>query len=156
MRTKVYVETSVVSYLTSAPSRDLVMAAHQHVTREWWRRRERFDLFVSEAVTEEAAAGNPEAAARRMDALQGVQVLVVDVAVVALARRLIASGAVPPKAARDAVHIGAAAVHGLDVVLTWNCAHIANAAARGKIAQVCRARGYEPPVLCTPEELGAD
>lgn len=156
MKAKVYIETSVVSYLTSAPSRDLVVAAHQHLTREWWVRRERFDLFVSEAVLEEAAAGHREAAAKRTAALDGLPVLQVDTVVGELARRLIESGAVPSNAKHDAIHVAVAAVHGMDVLLTWNCTHIANASARGKIEQVCRAGGYVPPVLCTPEELGAD
>lgn len=122
----------------------------------WWRRRERFDLFVSEAVLAEAAAGDPEAAAKRAAALEGLPVLQVDTAVDELARRLIESGAVPPNAEYDAIHVAVAAVQGMDVLLTWNLAHIANAAARGKIEEVCRAGGYVPPVLCTPEELGAD
>jgi predicted nucleic acid-binding protein len=156
MKTKVYIETSVVSYLTSAPSRGPIVAAHQRLTRAWWRRRERFDLFVSEAVMEEITAGHPKAAAKRMAALHGLPVLKVDAAIDVLTRRLITSGAVPPNAEHDAIHIAAAAVHRLDVLLTWNCRHIANAAARGKIGQVCREGGYVPPVLCTPEELGAD
>jgi predicted nucleic acid-binding protein len=133
-----------------------VVAAHQHLTREWWLRRERFDLFVSEAVLEEAAAGNPEAAAKRSAALDGLPVLRVDTAVGVLARRLIESGAVPSTAKYDAIHIAVAAIHGIDLLLTWNCTHIANASARGKIEQVCTAGAYVPPVLCTPEELGAD
>ena len=156
MRLKVYVETSVVSYLTSDPSRDLTVAAHQRVTREWWRGRGRFDLFVSEAVIDEAAAGHPDAAAKRTAALDGLPVLVVNAAVVALAHRLVQSGAVPPKVAGDAMHIAASAVHRVDLLLTWNCKHIANPAARSKIEQVCRAGGYVPPVLCTPVALGGD
>ena len=156
MKLRVYIETSVVSYLTSAPSRDVVVAAHQQLTLEWWRRRERFELFVSEAVVEEAAAGNPEAAKARAAALSGTTVLKINAEVAALAQRMTTSGAVPPNAEYDAIHVAAAAVHGIDVLLTWNCRHLANALARGKIDQVCRAGGYVPPILCTPEELGAD
>jgi hypothetical protein len=150
---KVYVETTIVSYLTALPSRDLVLTAHQHLTAEWWQRRHRFDLFVSEAVLQEAAGGDPSAAARRMAALQGISVLELTAPVAGLARALVAGHAVPANAAVDAVHIAVAAVNGMDFLLTWNCTHIANAATRGMIERVCRAAGLVPPVICTPEEL---
>ena len=127
---KVYVETSVISYLTSAPSRDRVVAAHQRVTREWWRRRGRFDLFVSEAVVQEAAAGEAGAAAKRTAALQGLTVLAVDVAADVLGRQLVQAGALPVRAQIDAAHVAVAAVNGLDRLLTWNCAHIATVESR--------------------------
>jgi predicted nucleic acid-binding protein len=154
MKAKVYIETSVVSYLTSATSHDLVVAAHQHVTREWWRHRERFDLFVSEVVLEEVVRGHQRTAARRLAVLHGLPVLAVDGTVNALARELLESRALPPKATADAAHVAVSSVNGLDYLLTWNCAHLANPATRAKIEQVCRSAAYTPPVLCTPEELG--
>lgn len=150
---KVYVETTIVSYLTGLPSRDLVLTAHQQLTAEWWQRRHRFDLFVSEAVLQEAAGGDPSAAARRMAALQGISVLELTAQVAGLARALVAGHAVPANAVLDAVHIAVAAINGMDFLLTWNCTHIANAATRGMIEGVCRAAGLVPPVICTPEEL---
>ena len=153
MKPRVYLETTFVSYLTALPSRDLVLAAHQQLTSEWWQGRERFDLFVSEAVLQEAAGGDPTAAARRTVALRGIPVLAVTEAAANLARDLIAGQAVPAKAAVDAVHIAVAAVNGMDFLLTWNCAHIANAATRAMIDRVCRIAGVAPPVICTPEEL---
>ena len=150
---KVYVETTVVSYLTGLPTRDLVLTAHQQLTVEWWQHRHHFDLFVSEAVLQEAAGGDPSAAARRMAALQGISVLELTAPVAGLARALVAGHAVPATAAVDAVHIAVAAVNGMDFLLTWNCTHIANAATRGMIERVCRAAGLVPPVICTPEEL---
>jgi len=152
-RSKVYVETTVLSYLTALPSRDLVLTAHQQLTAEWWQRRHRFDLFVSEAVLQEAAGGEPSAAARRMAALEGISVLELTGSVVELARALVAGHAVPATAVVDAVHIAVAAVHGMDFLLTWNCTHIANAVTRGMIERLCRAAGLVPPVICTPEEL---
>jgi len=152
-RYKVYVETTVVSYLTGLPTRDLVLTAHQQLTVEWWQHRHRFDLFASEAVLQEAAGGDPSAAARRMAALQGISVLELTAPVAGLARALVAGHAVPVTAAVDAVHIAVAAVNGMDFLLTWNCTHIANAATRGMIERVCRAAGLVPPVICTPEEL---
>jgi len=75
MSSKVYLETTIVSYLTAWPSRDIVRAAQQEVTREWWKTRESFDLYASELVADEAAAGDPDAAARRLQALRGVQLV---------------------------------------------------------------------------------
>ena len=153
MKPRVYLETTIVSYLTALPSRDLVLAAHQQLTSEWWQIRQRFDLFVSEAVLQEAAGGDPSAAARRCAALRGIPVLGLTEGAANLVRDLVAARAVPAKAVVDAVHIAVAAVNGMDFLLTWNCAHIANAATRAIIDRVCRIAGVAPPVICTPEEL---
>ncbi|MCL0065682.1 type II toxin-antitoxin system VapC family toxin [Dehalococcoidia bacterium] len=153
MKPKVYVETSVVSYLTGWPSRDLIVAAHQQITREWWQSRTRFDLYVSQIVIREAAGGDPEAAALRLKVLEGVQVLQLSSEVRSLAKQLMTEGPLPRKTELDALHIGSAVVNGMDYLLTWNCTHIANAAIRHMIEAVCRSMGYEPPVICTPEEL---
>jgi hypothetical protein len=149
----VYVETSVISYLTALSSRDLLLAAHQQVTREWWSGRDRFDLLVSEAVLEEIARGDAVAAARRVAAIDGIPVLSATVAAQNLARGFLEAAAMPSKAAIDAAHVAMAATHGVDFLVTWNCTHIANAAVREKIEAVCRAAGFRPPVICTPLEL---
>jgi len=149
-KSKVYLETTIVSYLVAAPSADLIQAAHQQATRNWWAGRNRFELFVSRAVVTEAGRGNPEAAARRIEALQGIPNLEFGRAVAALAKRLMQSGTLPPKARLDAAHV---AVNGMDYLLTWNLRHLANAALRGKIEGVCRDAGTVPPIICTPEEL---
>ena len=150
----VYLETTIPSYLTAWRSPELVMAARQQITRDWWdSRRHDFELFVSQLVIDEASAGDPEAAARRLELLEGVPLLEpqddTDVLVEALIRRL----SLPDRAAADAVHIALAVVNGMDFLLSWNCTHIANAAYRPVIESVCRSLGYEPPVICTPEEL---
>jgi hypothetical protein len=155
-KSKVYIETTIVSYLTALPSRDLVLAAHQELTFEWWGRRERFDLYASEAVIQEAAAGHPESAARRLAALEACTIIAVNAQVADLARTLLAAHALPAKAMVDALHVAAAAVHGIDYLLTWNCKHIAHAATRGIIDKACRGAGVEPPTICTPEELTED
>lgn len=152
MKPRTYVETSIVSYLTARPSRDLVLAAHQQVTRDWWASRERFDLFVSQFVFDEAAAGDPEAAAKRLTVLGETAVLDVTTEVIALAEDLTGAGGLPSEARVDALHVAIAAVHGMDL-LTWNCRHIANATLRGTIEERCRAAGFEPPAICTPLEL---
>lgn len=153
----VYLETSVLGYATSRPSRDLVVAGHQQITREWFAlRAQAYELFVSQLVAREASGGDEEAARERAAFLRGIPRLGITDAAGALAARLVESGAVPRKAAEDALHIAVAAVHGVDYLLTWNCKHIANATMRQAIESVCRAAGYEPPVICTPEELMND
>lgn len=153
MKSKVYLETTIVSYVVASPTDDIIQAAHQQVTREWWARRQRFDLFVSRPVLAEAARGDATAASRRLETLAGIPLLSVNPRVAALARTLIRSGTLPAKAKLDAVHVAIAAVNGMDYLLTWNLRHLANAAIRGKIEQVCRKVGIHPPIICTPEEL---
>lgn len=154
MQPSLYIETTIVSYLTARPSRDVILAAHQQITDQWWHeRRQDFELFTSQAVLDEAAAGDSEAAANRLELLEPLKILDVTEEVSELAESLIEIGPIPQKAAIDAVHIATAAVHGVDYLLTWNCRHIANAAMRTKIEAVVRSRGREPSILCTPEEL---
>lgn len=153
MKSKVYLETTIVSYLTGWPSRDLVKAAHQQITQEWWKIRKNFDLYVSQIVVREASVGDVEAARLRLEALAGIPALAASTEASLLAEQLITQGVLPPKAALDALHIAIAVVNGIDYLLTWNCTHIANATMRHKIDAICRKNGYEPTVLCTPEEL---
>jgi predicted nucleic acid-binding protein len=153
MKASVYVETTIPSYLTAWPSRDLVRAAHQQITREWWARREGFELFTSRLVIQECQAGDEEAAADRLAALTGIPLLEQGTDVAELAEALLREVPLPGKAAADALHIATAAAHGMLYLLTWNCTHIANAALRPRIEAVCRGAGFEPPLICTPEEL---
>ena len=153
MKPRVYVETSILSYLTALPIRDVIQAARQQVTIGWWARRDEFELFLSDPVLTEARRGDPAAAARRLGAAAGIAVLSGAKEAEALAAALIKKAAMPPKAIVDAAHVAIAAVHGLDFLLTWNCTHIANAAMRPRIEAVCRDSGFRPPVICTPDEL---
>ena len=151
---RVYVETSIVSYLTARPARDIVIAGRQQATRDWWATAPtRFDLVISQLVREEAAIGDPSAARARLAALGPLPALAAPEEARELSRRLVDSAAVPKQAARDATHVAIAAVHGVEFLVTWNFRHIANAVARPRIESVCRRTGVEPPVLCTPEEL---
>jgi hypothetical protein len=128
MKHRVYIETTIVSYLTARPSRDLVVLAHQQVTQEWWdARRHAFDLFVSQLVVREASSGDSDAALRRTELLQTFPMLELNDAALHLARTLLKRNAVPQKAIEDALHISVATAHGMDYLLTWNCKHIANA-----------------------------
>jgi predicted nucleic acid-binding protein len=154
VKSKVYIETSIPSYLAARRSQDVRVLANQETTTEWWEnRRTHFDLFISEFVLAEAALGDPAAAQKRLDILRGISVLDSTDAVRALGSALIAQGPIPPRAAIDALHIAIAAVNGMEYLLTWNCSHIANAVMRPRIEEVCRTEGYEPPVICTPLEL---
>lgn len=154
MKPKVYIETSIVSYLAAKPSSDIRVMANQDITLEWWEtRRSAFDLFISEFVVAEAALGDPEPAGRRLELIESIAELEATEEVRKLGKALISERAIPLQAEVDAYHIAIAAVNGMDYLLTWNCTHIANAAMRPKIDSVCREHGYEPPIICTPQEL---
>jgi predicted nucleic acid-binding protein len=153
----VYLETTIVSYLTGRPNRDIRIRAHQQATRRWWRtRRMDFRTFVSPLVWDEAAAGDAAAARRRLRLLRGVPVLAISDPVKRLAAYLLQRGAVPDIAEVDAAHIALAAVHGMEYLLTWNCKHIANAAKRDEIEEACSQLGFRSAIICTPEELLED
>ena len=154
MKPKIYLETTVPSYLTAWPSRDLIRAGHQQITQEWWQtRRQHFDLYISQFVLDEVSAGDTEAASERLIALQDLPLLDLTDEVGELSAALVTSLALPAKATTDAAHIAVAAVHGMHFLLTWNCTHIANAEMAVTIETACRERGFTCPVICTPEEL---
>lgn len=157
MKPKIYIETSVISYLTSRPSRDIIIAAHQQITEEWWRtRRHLFNLYASQLVSREASAGDKEQAQKRLNALEELELLEITENALSLSAIFIEKKAIPREAPEDALHISVAVVNGVDYLLTWNCKHIANAKMRSKIEQVCLSCGYEPIIICTPEELMED
>jgi predicted nucleic acid-binding protein len=154
MKAKVYIETTIPSYVAARSSRDLLVAAHQQITRDWWEsRRQAFELYVSELVIQEVRAGDALLASRRLEFLRDVPVLPVTGEILKLAEDLIAEGPIPRKAAGDAAHIAIATVYGCEYLLTWNCRHIANAELHRAIRHVVEQHGYELPSLCTPEEL---
>lgn len=154
MKPTAYIETSVVSYLSARPSRDVVVAAYQQVTRDWWRiASDRFDLVASALVVAEAGAGDAQAARDRLRALDTVTLVEATADAERLAQRLIDNTAVPLQAADDAAHIAIAVTNGVDFLVTWNFRHIANAAIRTRIERTCREAGYEPPIICTPNGL---
>jgi PIN domain len=154
MKPKIYIETTIPSYLTAWPSRDFLRAAHQQMTRNWWdSRRSGFELYVSQFVIQEVGAGDQVAAAERLEILAGIPILDPTAASEKLAGELIVRVPLPPRAIVDAAHIATAVANGMDFLLTWNCTHIANASLRVGIDAVCRSLGYTPTVICTPEEL---
>ena len=150
----VYIETSIISYLTARASRDLLAAAWQKATVDWWdTQRDRFELYASDPVIEEAEKGDSKAAARRLNALAGIPLLAITDDVIALSKALIQDGALPRKAIGDSLHIALSAVHGINYLLTWNYRPIDNAETKPIIRQVCMTNGYEYPEICTPQEL---
>ncbi len=144
----------MVSYLTARPSRDIVAAAHQQISLDWWeRRRDDFELVTSLLVRNEARLGDPEAAQRRLAILDGISLLEVTDAAQNLAVTIVREGLLPQTAYPDALHIATATVHQADYLLTWNCNHIANAEILPRIALICERMGLALPYICTPEEL---
>jgi len=149
-----YIETSIPSYLTARPNRDIRATAWQQITQQWWEQEKaRYQLFVSELVLTEAGAGDPDAAQRRLDSLAGIPELTISDEAKLLASRLIADGGVPLHAEADALHVAIASVHGMDYLLTWNCRHIDNAVTKPVIRSICAVAGYPCPEICTPLEL---
>jgi len=154
MKPKVYIETTIISYLSARPSRDLVVAAHQQLTHEWWTvHRSEFDLVASQFVVDEASAGDQLVAGRRLGFLEGVPLLEINDDAEGLAKRILERKALSGKAAEDALHIAVATVHRVDYLLTWNCKHIANALLQRAIRKVSSEMGLVLPIICTPEEL---
>jgi hypothetical protein len=154
MRKRVYLETTIPSYLAAWASRDLLQAARQRITHDWWdTQRQNYELCLSQIVLDEAAGGDADAAKRRMAILAGLPLLDLTAEVDPVAEAIMASGLLPPRAARDAVHIAVSAVHSVDLLLTWNCRHIANARIIRELGQIVAGCGFTLPVLCTPEEL---
>jgi predicted nucleic acid-binding protein len=157
MKATVYVETSVISYLTGRPSRDLVVAAHQDVTRLWWdSARERFDVLISPLVKDELAQGDTEAARLRLATLQDLRVLPVSDDVLSRVGDLQASLGLPDKALADVFHIAYCVVYQVDFLVTWNCVHIANPHVLRRLRDLSHAHAFFLPTIVTPDALMED
>ena len=154
MMETVYIETTIVGHIAGRIYRDPLVAARQQLTRDWWRQNApRFAVYISHLVLAECSDGDPSAAAERLEVVKEIDLIESSDEVDALAAALIAGKAIPASEPRDAFHIAISAVNGIKYLLTWNFRHIANASLRGRIEQVCREAGFEPPIICTPEEL---
>jgi len=153
-KSTVYIETSIVSYLTARPSSDLLAAAWQKSTTDWWEtQRNRFELYISDIVIEEAGKGDPRASEKRLNALFGIQILSITDEIVVLSEKIINEGVLPKKAIDDSLHISIATIHEIDYFLTWNCRHIANAEIKPLIQNICLRNNQKCPEICTPLEL---
>ncbi len=154
MKPKVYIETTIISYLAARPSRDLIVAGHQQITHEWWQTiRPKFVLVSSQLVVREAGSGDAKAAAARLAFMAGLTLLGISEEALSLARQLLQQKAIPQEFPEDALHVAVAVVNGIDYLLTWNYKHLANAVLRSKIEATCREMGYEAVIICTPQEL---
>jgi hypothetical protein len=151
---RVYVETSVVSYLAARPSRNELIRVQQRLTRQWWRNdRKRYEIVASRLVVSEASAGNSAEAVKRLKLLDTLQILENTNAATAFAELLLQRGILPQKAAADALHLAIAVVNKVDFLLTWNCKHLANANIRKTIDKACQSASYPSVAICTPAEL---
>ena len=157
MRPTVYLETTIISYLAARPSKDLITAACQTMTHEWWNRRRRdFELLVSERVIFEAQRGDRTMSARRLTFIDGLEVLRVSASTAGFVEKLLKGTGLPVTAVEDVFHIAVTAENRVDFLLTWNCRHIANAVLVKKVEQICAALGHKCPTICTPQELMGD
>jgi len=157
MPKRIYIESTIPSYLAARPGRDIIQTARQQLTHSWWRHfRKDFDLCISEIVIDEIREGDPTAAEKRLALVEDLPLLDVTDSVRQVAKNIMLSGLLPRKATRDAIHIAVASVHCIDILLTWNCRHIANATIMREIRKIVEKSGYELSTLCTPEELIGD
>ncbi len=154
MKESIYLETTVVSYYTSKPSRDIIVLAHQEITRQWWPTAiRRYNVFISEVVIEEAGFGDPEAAKRRLEELKDFPHLELNDKVEEIAQIYMERLEIPEKSFRDAAHLAVASVHNIDYLITWNCTHLANGEIIKKLMKINSSFGISTPIICTPEEL---
>jgi predicted nucleic acid-binding protein len=154
MKESIYLETTVVSYYTSKPSRDIIVLAHQEITRQWWpMAMERYNVFISEIVVEEASFGDTEAAKRRLMELKDFPHLELSDKIEEITQVYMDRLDIPEKSFRDAAHLAVASVHNIDYLVTWNCAHLANGEIIKKLMKINKSFGIYTPIICTPEEL---
>lgn len=154
---RIYLESTIPSYLVARPARDLLQAARQQLTRDWWDlKRGQHELFTSQVVLDEVAAGESVMARRRLKLLDAVPLLELSSSANRLGREILKSGLLPVSADGDAAHIALATVHRMEVLLTWNCRHIANVAIQQWLRRLVESRGFHLPALATPEEFMGD
>lgn len=154
VRETVYIETSIIGYLTARSSKNLIIAANIEITRDWWENcHNNFDLYISQIVVDEISRGDIEMVNQRLEVIRDYPLLEVTEAVDDLASEFMAKSNLPPKAADDAIHIAVATVNNLDYLLTWNCKHIANAQIQKKLGEICSNLDYKLPIICTPYEF---
>ena len=152
-----YIETSIVSYLRQRPSTQVVTAARQVLTHQWWNHeRANYELVTSQYVIDEASDGEPALADERLELLAGIPLLTADPDVEIIANEIMARAILPPRAIFDALHIATTAHHRIEYLLTWNCRHIANAKILPRIHGVLNDLSVPIPIICTPEEMVED
>lgn len=154
MKKTVYIESTVISYFVAKPSRDLIVAAHQQITQDWWESALPFlSPYISQFVISEISLGDAVASSARLKAISSFPVLEMTPEIASLANLYFKAINIPAKARSDAFHLAMAAWHGLDFMVSWNCAHIASGRVRAIVKQINGASGLATPTICTPEEL---
>ena len=151
---RIYIESTIPSYVVARPARDLLQAARQHMSRDWWElKRHQHELFTSQIVLAEISSGETEMARQRLEVMAGIPVLTVNEQAENLTVQILDSGLLPADADRDAGHIALPTVYEMDILLSWNCRHIANSTIQGRLRKLATKSGLTLPVLCTPDEL---
>jgi hypothetical protein len=151
---KVYIESSVISYFANRRSTNLIVAAYQEITYEWWETEiNKFDCFISQFVIDEISQGDDNAAAARLKVIESFPIVELSDEVKELAYHYLSEINIPRKAQLDAFHIAASVVNGMDYILSWNFHHMANVFIKEKIRKLNMSLGYSTPEICTPEEL---
>jgi len=151
---KIYLESSVVSYYANRRSHNLIVAAYQEITQDWWENElPKHDAFISQFVIEEIEKGDAAQAAKRLNAVANLPLLELPDQVLELAERYLSELNIPRKSRIDAFHIAAAVVNGMDFIVSWNFHHIANVFVKEKIRRINDGIGVVTPEICTPEEL---
>jgi hypothetical protein len=150
----VYLEPTVISYYTASRTRDLIMAAHQEITWEWWESvLPGLDPYVSQIVFDEISRGDADAAQRRLAAVREFKVLEMTSEIASLANMYFNALNIPEKARSDSFHLALAVHHGMDYLVSWNCTHISSGRVRNTVSAINEKVGYATPIICTPEEL---
>jgi len=154
MKPRIYVETSVISYLASRPSLNVLTAFRQELTRRWWAKSNGvFELEASDLVRIEIALGDANAAKRRMAVFDELSVQPIHKGIGEFGKRLMAEGLVPRSEPEDALHIAQATLTGVNYIATWNFAHLVNPQTKYRLVQSIERWGYAAPLLVTPEEI---
>ncbi len=153
MQLRVYVETSVISYLAARPSADAINETRQHFSCQSWKKRAQLDLLAADAVLAEVRIGDNDAVVNRMVYCKTLTLLDLHSGVEDLARHLIRRKAVPGKAFTDAAHNAIAALHKVQFIASWNFRHIVSALARRNIEHALIDLVPRVPVIATPEEM---
>lgn len=154
MKPTVYIETTVISYCMARPSRDLIIAAHQQITHDWWEMAlPQFEAFISPIVLEEISMGDTDAAKVRLESVSSFNVLEVSSEVRNLADSYFSAIEIPEKSRADSYHLAVASWHGMDFLVSWNCTHIVSGRIKRIIEEINSSKGIRTPIVCTPEEL---
>jgi len=150
----VYIESTVISYYAASRTRDLILAAHQEITHEWWDGvLPALDPYISQIVFDEVSRGDAHAAQRRLTVVSKFKVLEMTADVASLADAYFDALSIPQKARNDSFHLALAVYHGMDYLVSWNCTHISSGRVRNVVSRINDQRGYQTPIICTPEEL---